>query len=202
MRENGIRAKAKRKFRRRERCRRSNFTKAPDRVQRRFNPNRINSIWAADLTLVSTREGWCYLAVLMDLCSRRIVAWAISNKQNTTLTKTVLLQALRARKPGQDLIHHSDQGSQYANHEYHAVLNKYGIKASMGERKTCYDNAVVESFFHTLKMEKLYWYRIKTRKEAYRLVFDFIERFYNPRRLHSTLGFKSPIDYEKEMILS
>ena len=202
MRFNGIKAKAKRKFNRRENAKQTSHMIAPDLVQRKFNPSAINRIWAADMTHIRTREGWTYLSVIMDLCSRRIISWGMSNKQNTVLTKKVLLNALRTRQPDQGLIHHSDRGSQYANHEYQSVLNKLKIKISMGNRKTCYDNAVVESFFHTIKMEHLYWLKLKTRKEAFSAVFNFIERFYNPKRRHSTLNYLSPIDFERGKIVS
>jgi len=197
MRKSGIRAKAKRKFNRRVKNKETHHMIAPDLVRRDFNPLFLNQIWAADMSHIRTREGWVYLAVMMDLSSRRIVGWAMSNKQDTALTLKALKYAVRSRRPKGGLIHHSDRGSQYANHVYQLKLNKYQMKISMGERKTCYDNAVVESFFHTLKTEHLYWQKIQTRKEARTLVFNFIERFYNPKRRHSTLGYISPVDFEK-----
>lgn len=197
MREHGIRAKTKRKFRRRENTTPTRYMMTGDLVKRKFNPPVPNQVWAGDLTHIRTQRGWVYLAVVMDLYSRRILGWAMDSKQDTGLTCKATLNAVRSRGSSQGVILHTDRGSQYANHLYQAELKKRGIVPSMGERKTCYDNAVVESFFHSLKMEELYWHTIQSRQHAKQIVFDYIERFYNSKRLHSTLDYLSPIDYEK-----
>ncbi len=196
MREQGIRAKAKRKFRRRENTKPTRYMMAGDLVQRNFNPPAPNQVWAGDLTHIRTQSGWAYLAVVMDLYSRRIVGWALGNKQDAALTRSAMRNAVSARRPPKGIILHTDRGSQYANHEYQAELEEHGIVPSMGERKTCYDNAVVESFFHSIKIEQLYWQKIQSQQHAIQIVFDYIERFYNSKRLHSTLDYQSPIEYE------
>lgn len=196
MRAHQIRAKRRCKFTRYKLATHP-FPMAPDLVKRNFNPSKPNEIWATDITQFWTKEGWIYLAAVMDLYSRRIVGWATEKTPSTQLTLKAFSAAIAHRKPNKGLIHHSDRGSQYANHFYQDVLKNHGIAPSMGNRKTCYDNAVIESFFHTLKMEHVHWNTFKSRKEATSSLFDYIELYYNSKRLHSTLGYKSPLQYEK-----
>ncbi len=164
-------------------------------LDRAFDVAALNTVWAGDITYLATREGWVYLAVLIDLCSRRVVGYAMSED----LTRGVVLEALRqalARRPARrSLMHHSDRGSQYASQDYQAVLNVEGIACSMSRRGNCWDNAVVESFFGTLKteLEDMVW---RTRADAVAAVTDYIDVFYNRRRRHSSLGYLSPVDFE------
>ena len=164
-------------------------------LDRAFDVAALNTVWAGDITYLATREGWVYLAVLIDLCSRRVVGYAMSED----LTRGVVLEALRqalARRPARrSLMHHSDRGSQYASQDYQAMLNVEGIACSMSRRGNCWDNAVVESFFGTLKteLEEMVW---RTRADAVTAVTDYIDVFYNRRRRHSSLGYLSPVDFE------
>jgi putative transposase len=170
---------------------------APNRLNRQFRVEGPNRVWAGDITYLWTEEGWLYLAVLLDLFSRRVVGWAVSARIDGALTLSALRMALEQDQPPQGLLHHSDRGSQYAAGPYQAVLRRYGLEVSMSRAGNCYDNAVVESFFSTLKLELEGIGRYRTRQEAYREVFDYIERFYNPRRRHSSLGYLSPAQFEK-----
>jgi transposase InsO family protein len=138
-----------------------------------------------------------YLAVLLDLFSRRVVGWAVSSRIDTDLTLQALRMALEKRQPPSGLLHHSDRGSQYAAGAYQSVLRRHDVEVSMSRAGNCYDNAVVESFFSTLKVELDGYGRHKTRQEAYRALFDHLERFYNRQRRHSTLGYRSPAEFEK-----
>ena len=145
---------------------------------------------------------WLYLAVVMDLYSRKIVGWALSNSLKTPLVKEALTMAYWQRKPGKGLIHHSDRGSQYASYDYQDLLNTYGMRCSMSRKGDCWDNAVVESFFRSLKTERTDDVLYRTRSEARRDVFDYIEMFYNSNRLHSYLGYKTPNEFEKNSKLA
>jgi len=196
MRENGIRAKMKKKFRVTTDSKHDHPV-AENTLNRDFTPTRANQTWAGDITYVWTEEGWLYLAVIVDLFSRQIVGWAMNERITQDLTLSALRMALDRRQPGAGLIHHSDRGSQYAASAYRKVLSAHGIICSMSRRGNCWDNAVVESFFHTLKTELLYHERLLTRAQARRLIFEWIEVFYNRIRLHSTLGYKSPVQYEE-----
>lgn len=170
---------------------------APNRLNRQFRVEGLNRVWAGDLTYLWTEEGWLYLAVLLDLFSRRVVGWAVSARIDGALTLSALRMALEHGRPPQGLLHHSDRGSQYAAGPYQAVLRHHGLEVSMSRAGDCYDNAVVESFFSTLKLELEGLGRYRTRQEAYRELFDYIERFYNPRRRHSSLGYLSPAQFER-----
>jgi transposase InsO family protein len=171
---------------------------APNHLARAFAVARPNHVWAGDITALWTGDGWLYLAVLLDLASRRVVGWATDETMTTTLPLTALRQALARRAIRRGLLHHSDRGVQYASERYQAVLRHYGVRASMSRTGNCWDNSVVESFFSTLKTE-LQPVRWATRAEARAALADYIERFYNVRRLHSTLGYRSPADFEARL---
>ena len=169
---------------------------APDLVQRQFRPAAPDRVWLADITYVRTWEGWLYLAAILDAYSRRIVGWALADHLRTELATAALRMALATRRPGPGLIHHSDRGCQYTAAAYAALLDAHGIAQSLGRPGTCWDNAVPESFFATLKVELVYRHVWPTKREARTAIFEFIEGFYNRRRRHSTLGYLSPIDFE------
>lgn len=164
-------------------------------LARAFAVARPNRVWAGDITALWTGEGWLYLAVLLDLASRRVVGWAAQPTLHTALPLAALQQALARRRIRPGLLHHSDRGVQYASSPYQALLQQHGLRVSMSRTGNCWDNSVVESFFSTLKTE-LHPATWPTRAEARAALADYIERFYNSRRLHSTLGYRSPIDFE------
>jgi putative transposase len=169
---------------------------APNRLHQRFVAAVPNRIWAGDLTAIATRAGWVYLAVLLDLYSRRVIGWAMSHKPDQHLALTALRMALTHRRPRPGLIHHTDQGATYTSLAYQRQLTQTGLVASMSRKGNCYDNAVVESFFSTLKNELVHDQDFVTREEAQAAVFEFIEVFYNRQRLHQTLGYVSPVQFE------
>lgn len=176
-----------------------NLPVAGNLLERQFNVDQPNTVWCTDISYLWTNEGWLYLAVVIDLYSRKAVGWAIDRRMKVSLVKDALAMAYFRRRPGRGLIHHSDRGSQYASHEYQAQLKQYGMICSMSRKGDCWDNAVVESFFHTLKVECTHEKRYTTRVEARVDVMDYIEMFYNSNRLHSTLGYMSPNDFESEI---
>jgi transposase InsO family protein len=162
-----------------------------------FTAEAPNQRWAADITFIATNQGWLYLAVVMDLYSRRIVGWSMSRWINRYLVIDALNMAIGARRPGAELIHHSDRGSQYTSDDFRDELLKHGIECSMSARGNCYDNAVVESFFGLMKREWVNRVRYRTREEARADVFEYIECFYNRKRRHGYLGNISPVEFEK-----
>ena len=195
MRLRGLKPKRVRRFRattKRNKAHRA----APNRLKRDFVADQPNLKWLADITYIPTQEGWLYLAVIQDLYSRRIVGWAMANRMTTELTLSALRMAIRQRRPGRGLIHHSDQGSQYTDDAYQAELAAHGIQASMNAVGTWYDNAPMESFFATLKCERVHHTVYRTRDEASPDLFYYIEAFYNRLRLHSSLDYLSPEAYE------
>jgi putative transposase len=170
-------------------------TPAPNRLRQVFSASAPNCVWTADITAIPTAEGWVYLAVLLDLYSRRIVGWAVRSSLETELVCVAWHRAIAHRAPGGGLIHHSDRGCQYTSDRYQALLRARGVRCSMSRRGNCFDNAPTESFFRTLKveLETAVW---PTRHAAARAIGDFIDGFYNTRRLHSTLNYQSPIAFE------
>jgi putative transposase len=170
---------------------------APNLLKRDFEANRPDQKWLTDITYIPTQEGWLYLAAVLDLYSRRIVGWAMSDRMTSDLTIDALKMAICQRQPDLDLIHHSDQGSQYTDGTYQALLKDYGIQVSMNGAGSWYDNAPMESFFGTLKSEWVYHRVYRTRDEARSDLFYYIEAFYNRRRLHSALDYLSPEEYEQ-----
>jgi len=172
---------------------------SPNLVARRFRPTQPNRVWAADVTYLSTREGWLYLAVVLDLYSRRVVGWAMRDALDTALVSAALRMAAGRRCPEAGAIHHSDQGRPYASAAYQQLLAQHGMRASMSRRGNCWDNAPVESFFSSLKRElRATW---PTRALAAAEVAAYIETFYNARRLHSTLQYQSPNAYEAAAVM-
>lgn len=166
-------------------------------LDRKFDVESPNSVWTADISYVWTFEGWLYLAVVMDLHSRQIVGWAMNERMKTQLVLDALAMAYWKRKPSKGLLHHSDRGSQYSSHDYQKQLMNYGMIPSMSRKGNCWDNAPTERFFRSLKSERLTGLRFFTRNEAKNEILDYIT-FYNSIRLHSTLGYLTPMAYEKE----
>ena len=173
---------------------------APNLLDRRFQPSGPNAVWATDTTFVQTAVGFVYLAVVMDLYSRRIVGWATSARHDTKLVLAALDQALKSRSPATGLLHHSDRGVQYTSADYRSALAARGIVVSMSRTANCWDNAVVESFFSSLKIELVHDAHFPSREAARAALFEYIETFYNPIRRHSTLGYLSPQQYEEEQL--
>jgi transposase InsO family protein len=171
---------------------------APNELARDFSAKRPNERWVTDITYVWTREGWAYLAVILDLFSRAVVGWAIDASLSTQLPLAALDTAIRRRRPAAGLVHHSDRGCQYTSREYRNVLAELGITVSMSRTGNCWDNAVAESFFATLKNELVYRRAWKDRGELRASCFEYIEVFYNRRRLHSSIGYKTPAAVELE----
>lgn len=169
---------------------------AANRLQRQFCVEQPNRVWASDLTYVWTAEGWLYLAVVLDLYSRAVIGWGMGARLTGELVQGALHMALQHRQPTPGLLHHSDQGSQYAATAYQKALTAHGITASMSRRGNCWDNACVESFFGTLKRELIHHRHYATRQEARREIFEYIEVFYNRQRRHSALGYCSPAEFE------
>lgn len=169
---------------------------APNIVERRFDVGTLNAKWAADITYIWTLEGWLFLAVVMDLGSRRVVGWTTSDRVTKELVMSAFRNAFHQRVPGHGVVHHSDRGSQYGSNEFQMMLRRHGIVCSMSGRGNCYDNAVVESFFSTMKRERVTSRRYETREAARRDLFDYIEVFYNRKRRHSSLGGISPSEFE------
>lgn len=169
---------------------------APNRLQQRFTAAAPNHVWAGDLTAIATRAGWLYLAVLVDLYSRRVIGWAMSARPDQHVAIQALQMALAHRRPQRGLIHHTDQGATYTSVAYQRQVSQSGLVASMSRKGNCYDNAVVESFFSTLKNELVHDHTFHTREDAQAAVFEFIEVFYNRQRLHQTLGYVSPVQFE------
>jgi putative transposase len=170
---------------------------APDLVRRQFSANSPNELWIADITYVPTWEGWLFLAVVVDACSRRVCGWSMRDDLKADLVVDALGMATTRRRPGPGLIHHSDRGGQYRSLAFGRTLRDSGILASMGSRGDAYDNAACESFMASIKTELVKRQTFKTRDEARLAVFSYIEAFYNPQRRHSALGYLSPIEYEK-----
>jgi len=171
---------------------------APNRLPQLPPPTAPNQVWLGDITYVATEEGWLYLAGVLDLYSRRLTGWSMSEHIDTELILAAWTMALTHGQPPAGLVFHSDRGVQYASHNYRHALQKAQAVASMSRKGNCYDNAAMESFWSTLKHELVYRRHFKTRAEARQAIFDFIEVFYNRRRLHSSLGYLSPIDFETQ----
>jgi putative transposase len=190
-----LRAKARRKF---KATTNSSHNKPiyENLLNRQFKPAQINQSWVSDITYIATKEGWLYLAVVMDLYSRNIIGWAMDKRMIDELVINALKMALFKRKIATGLLLHSDRGTQYASQDYQSLLKDYGITCSMSGKGNCYDNAPMESFFHSLKVECIYSQIFATRNEAKSAIFDYIEIFYNRQRKHSSLNYMSPVNYE------
>ena len=168
-------------------------------LARESYPDRPDTVRAADITSIPTAEGWLYLAAVIDLCSRKVVGWATADHLRAELPVEALRMALAHRKPAGELLHHSDRGAQYASDAYRALLAAHGIEPSMSRPGNCWDNAVVESFFSTLKRELVHHESYASHDEARRSLFEYIEVFYNRKRRHSTLGYRSPAEFEARL---
>ena len=175
-----------------------NLPVAENKLNRKFQVNKPNEVWVTDITYLWTKEGWLYLAAVLDLFSRRVVGWSMSKHLRTELIKDALNMAMKRRQPKTELMHHSDRGSQYASTNYQNTLKKLGIKISMSRKGNCWDNAVMERFFGSLKSERTDFKKYENREQAKADVIDYIEMFYNSERLHSTLDYMSPLQYEKK----
>lgn len=198
MRQNGIRALQKKKFRVTTDSKHDNPV-VENLLDRKFDIGSPDRAWSSDITYVWTREGWLYLAVVIDLFNRMVVGWSMGSRITQELTLSALRMALWKRKPGRGLLSHSDRGSQYTSKDYRKLLSDHGIVCSMSRKGNCWDNAVAESFFHTLKTELVYHEDYETRAEAKGDIFEWIEVFYNRQRRHSALGYLSPAKYEAMM---
>lgn len=199
MRENDLKARQKRRFKRTTDSEHS-WPVAPNIIDQDFAADGPNQKWGVDISYVWTREGWLYLAVVIDLFSRRVVGWAVGDRLHRRLAIAALQTALAMRRPPEGLIHHSDRGSQYCSVDYQAVLRSHGIRISMSGKGNCYDNAMVETFFKTLKSELVWRTTFFTRAEAERDIARYIDGFYNPVRRHSALDYLSPAQFEKQAV--
>ncbi len=196
MRREGLRCKTRRRFRA---TTNSNHTLpvAPNRLDRQFQVAGPDRVYVGDITYVATREGWLYLAVFLDLYSRQVVGWAMSAWMTAERVVDALQMAHWSRRPGKGLLVHSDRGSQYASGRFQALLKDQGYVCSMSRKGNCWDNAPAESFFHTLKTELIHHRRFETREQAKQEIFEYIEVFYNRQRKHSTLGYRTPVEFEQ-----
>jgi putative transposase len=194
MRVAGLKGCPKRRFRV---TRKRGLVPATNLLDQDFSAEQANDRWASDTTFIWTGQGWLYLAVVMDLYSRRIIGWSMSRRNNRHLVLNALHMALGQREPEGNLIHHSDRGAQYLSDDFQLLLKRNGITCSLSGRGSCYDNAVVESFFATLKRERVKRRKYRTRDEARADVFDYIERFYNRERRHGYVGNISPVQFEE-----
>jgi putative transposase len=199
MRKCGIKAKRRLKYRVTTDSK-HNFPVAENLLDRQFFSAGPNQVWASDITYIWTLEGWLYLAAVIDLHSRMVVGWSMSKRLDRGLVLDALSMATGRRNPGPGLIHHSDRGSQYASNDYQAALDRRSMLCSMSRKGDCWDNAVAESFFATLKTERVHHRLYRSRAEARRDIFEYIEVFYNRVRLHSTLGYLSPAQFESHTL--
>jgi len=196
MKKFGIEAKMNKRFKRTT-CANPKAIAAPNLLQQQFKAEKPNEKWVADLTYVATGEGWLYVATVLDLFSRRIVGLAMSERMTADLVSQALQQALIHRKPPANLLHHSDKGSQYTSKQFLSLLRANNIIPSMSGTGNCFDNAAMESFYHTLKTEHVYFESYQSRHEAKQSIFEYVEVFYNRKRRHSALGYCTPIVFEE-----
>ena len=196
MRQNGIKAKTKRRFKATTKSRHGLLV-AGNLLRGMVGVDASNKIWVSDITFIWTREGWMYLAAILDAFNRQVVGWSMGDRLNHGIIADALEKACRGRRPGAGVIFHSDRGTQYASYAFRDLLDTYGFIPSMSSKGHCYDNALMESFFHTLKTELIYFEKYRTRAEARASVFEYIEIFYNRTRKHSSLNYLSPAEFEK-----
>ena len=195
MRENGWRARAAKKFKATTNSNHQ-LPVAPNLLQQNFMANKPDEKWVSDITYCWTEEGWLYLAVVMDLYSRKVVGWAMSERMTRKLVIDALQMAIGSRKPPRDLIIHSDRGSQYCSREYQKILTLHGLVCSMSKRGDCYDNAAMESWNHSFKVEAIHGEKFASRDLVKKHIFEYIEIYYNRKRLHSRLGYQTPVSFE------
>jgi len=196
MRQNGIKAKTKRRFKATTKSR-HDLLVAENLLKQRSPADASNKIWVSDITFIWTREGWMYLAAILDAFSRQVVGWSMGDRLNHGIIADAVEKAFRRQRPGAGLLFHSDRGTQYASYAFRNLLDRYGFVQSMSSKGHCYDNAQMESFFHTLKTELIYFEKYQTRQEARGSVFEYIEIFYNRTRRHSSLNYCSPAEFER-----
>jgi len=201
MKKNGITGKAKKKFKATTDSK-HNLPVADNLLKQNFTATKPNTVWVSDITYIWTLEGWLYIAVIIDLYSRQVVGWAMSDRLTSDFVITALYQAIGRRNPKTCCIFHSDRGVQYASADFRNVLKGHDFIQSMSRKGNCYDNAVAESFFHTLKIEHVYGHRYETRADARQSIFNYIEIFYNRQRRHSALGYLSPVSFELESMVA
>lgn len=199
-RQAGIEARRKRKFRLAYKSR-NTAPAAPNLLRWPFKADHPDQIWVTDVTFISTRSGWLYLAVMIDLYTRVVVGWSMRDRPNQELVNEALMMAAEQRRPKPGLIHHSDQGILYSSGSYLTLLKKYGMLRSMSGKGNCYDNAVAESFFSSLKNEIVHHRNYQTRDEARTEIFEYIELFYNRKRLHQSLNYQTPMKYKSKRVL-
>ena len=195
MQEHSIKPKSKRKYRRTTHSNHK-LPIASNLIERRFTSEKDNQVWMGDITYIWTRQGWLYLSTVIDLYSRRVVGWSLDSSLSKRLVLDSFNNAVQLRKPEEGLIFHSDRGSQYASKEFKDALRRAGAIQSMSRKGDCWDNAVAESFFKTIKSEMINFYIFKTRQEAELKIFEYIEVFYNRKRLHSALNYMTPYEFE------
>ena len=196
----GVEAKQKKKFKATTDSK-HDLPVAPNLLDRNFKTSSPDRAYCGDITYIWTREGWLYLAVVLDLFSRQVVGWSMSNRINKDLVRNALRMALWRRRPEAGLVFHSDRGSQYCSNKFQKMLTDNGMLSSMSRKGDCWDNSVVESFFGSLKIERVFDENYSTREEARRDIVDYIEMFYNSKRRHSYLGYLSPKEFEKKMAM-
>lgn len=196
----GLIAKMKRRFKINTTDSNHNLPVAPNLLNRDFNASLPDTKYVGDITYIPTNEGWLFLAIVIDLYSRRVVGWSMDDNMRVALVNDALKMALAKRRPSCGLLWHTDRGSQYASYEHKDLLAQYDIKHSMSRKGNCWDNAVAESFFHTLKTELTHHMRFETRREANQAIFEYIEVFYNRQRMHSSNNNLSPVEYEAKML--
>jgi len=196
MRDAGLRSKVRRKYRVTTDSKHQ-FPVAPNLLARDFTAEVPDKVWVSDITYLATRTGWLYLTVIIDLFSRMVIGWALSSSLSHEMVVAALKRAVRKRRPGKGLVFHSDRGVQYACTDFRKELGKYGFIQSMSRKGNCWDNAVAESFFGIMKTELVYHEKYEGHQDTLHSIFEYIEAFYNRERRHSTLGYLSPVEYEK-----
>ena len=201
MKELGLVAKSKKRYKINTTDSNHNLPIAPNLLNRDFYASQADEKYVGDITYIPTQEGWLYLATVIDLYSRRVVGWSMDDTMKVSLVNDALNMAILTRKPDKGLLWHTDRGSQYASYSHKDLLQKYGITQSMSRKGNCWDNAVAESFFHTLKTELVYHETYETKAQANQSIFEYIEVFYNRERMHSTNNNLSPVEYENKMVL-
>ena len=195
----GVQAKQKKKYKATTNSKHS-MPVSSNLLRRDFHVLQQDMVWVGDITYIWTTEGWLYLAVVIDLYSRRVVGWSINKRMTKQLVTNALLMAIWRRKPAPGLIFHSDRGSQYCSNDFQRLLKTHGIRSSMSRKGDCWDNAVAESFFGTLKLELVFWETYETRAQAKGSIIEYIEMFYNSQRRHSYLGYLSPMEFEVNLV--
>ena len=195
MSKNGIKAKTVKKFKATTNSK-HDYPVADRVFTKDMNIDKLNKVWVGDITYIATGEGWLYLATFIDLYSRKVVGWSMDKTMPTKLCTDALKMAYNRQNPPEGVIYHSDRGKQYASFEFRKLLKAYGMQASLSRKGNCYDNAYAETFFGTLKTELIYLSRFRTRAEAQAAVFEYIEVFYNRKRMHSAIGYMSPAEFE------